>query len=98
MESYDETVNTCVRHLKDIFEKMARLNSNESVRRSLAEARKEEDELFKKVNLRVSWDALRQLREDRIKTLKEMIPDNDDEKLPDEAEFKKLWDEEIERY
>lgn len=73
------------------------MDSTDKSHVSLQENRKEEDQLYKLATRNAEWEALRQLREDRLRLWKEFLPANEDTEIPDEQEFEKIWNEEIER-
>lgn len=72
-------------------------NGSEKTRKSLQSEREEEDEIYQKATRSACWETLRQLREDRMKLWKEFLIDDEETEVPNEAEFNKLWDEEIDR-
>lgn len=72
-------------------------DENENIVTSFQKENEEEDEIYKKATRHACWNALTKLREDRMKIWHDFLPDEEDANVPDEPEFNKLWNEEIER-
>lgn len=72
-------------------------SGSEKTRKSLLIERQEEDELYLRATRSAGCEALRQLRDDRMRIWREFLPEDDEEEVPNEAEFHELWNEEIDR-